>query len=138
MDTSLLLFILGSVLILAASFLETFCTFGRQARPDVKPGILRGKFRWVLETLWIMMLIAGGIILLLFGILTGLLILALIGIVGFWLILPFIITPILRYRLLPQWDDVKKELAPKGYTERDYWRGDWWMMENKKKKKKVA
>ena len=39
-----------------------------------------------------------------------------IGIVAFWLVLPFIITPIMRNRILPPWDEVKKELEPKGYN----------------------
>ena len=61
---------------------------------------------------------------------------ALIGIVLFWLVLPFIITPIMRNRILPPWDEVKVELEPKGYNERNYWRGDWWMIESKQKKRK--
>ena len=64
-------------------------------------------------------------------------ILAVIGIVVFWLVLPFIITPIMRNRVLPPWDEVKKELEPKGYNERDYWRGDWWMIESKAEKAKT-
>jgi len=54
-------------------------------------------------------------------------------VVGFWLILPFLITPFMRNRLLPKWEEVKAELAPKGYTEKNYWRGDWWMKEKKQK-----
>jgi len=26
-------------------------------------------------------------------------------------------------------------LEPKGYNERDYWRGDWWMIEPKQKRR---
>jgi hypothetical protein len=58
-----------------------------------------------------------------------------IGIIAFWLVLPFIITPIMRNRVLPPWDIVRKELEPKGYNERDYWRGDWWMIEPKQKRR---
>jgi hypothetical protein len=58
-----------------------------------------------------------------------------IGIGGFWLVFPFIITPIMRNRLLPPWDNVKAELSSKGYNEKNYWRGDWWMVEKSKKRK---
>jgi hypothetical protein len=134
MDEIWLLFI-GFALVLLASVLETYCSFGRQARPDVKPGILKSRFRWVLEALWVIMLIAGGALLLLRADQIGL-ILAGVAVIGFWLVFPFILTPIMRNRLLPHWDEVKKELIPKGYDEKNYWRGDWWMVEDKKKLKK--
>jgi hypothetical protein len=127
--------IIGFLLVLVASVIERYCEFGRQARPDVKPGILKSWFRWVLEALWILMLVAGGALLLIRGDQIGL-ILAGVAIVGFWLIIPFLLTPIIRNRLLPPWDEVKNELTPKGYNEKDYWRGDWWMVEEKKKPKK--
>ncbi len=132
---SIWLVIIGFLLVLVASVIERYCEFGRQARPDVKPGILKSWFRWVLEALWALMLVAGGVLLLIRGDQIGL-ILAGVAIVSFWIIIPFILTPIIRNRLLPSWDEVKNELAPKGYNEKDYWRGDWWMVEEKKKPKK--
>ncbi len=130
----LMLVILGFVLVLVAAVAEAYCAFGRLARPDVKPRILKGWSRWVMETFWALLLLAGGVCLL---IVPGVgWILALAGVVGFWLILPFILTPIIRNRLLPHWDEVKSELAPKGYNDKDYWRGDWWMVEDKQKQKK--
>jgi hypothetical protein len=42
----------------------------------------------------------------------------------------------MRRRLLPPWDDVKKELGPKGFTEQNYWRGSWWMKDAKVKRQK--
>jgi hypothetical protein len=59
-----------------------------------------------------------------------------IAIAAFWLIFPFLFTPIMRRRLLPHWEEVRKELAPKGLNESNYWRDDWWMIEEKRKKKK--
>ncbi len=127
--------IIGFLLVLVASVIERYCEFGRQARPDVKPGILKSWFRWVLEALWALMLVASGVLMLVRSDQIGL-ILAGVAIVSFWIIIPFILTPIIRNRLLPSWDEVKNELTPKGYTEKDYWRGDWWMVEEKKKPKK--
>lgn len=132
---SIWLVIIGFLLVLVASVIERYCEFGRQARPDVKPGILKSWFRWILEALWALMLVAGGVLLLIRGDQIGL-ILAGVAIVSFWIIIPFILTPIIRNRLLPSWDEVKNELTPKGYNEKDYWRGDWWMVEEKKKPKK--
>ncbi len=127
--------IIGFFLVLVASVIERYCEFGRQARPDVKPGILKSWFRWVLEALWVLMLVAGGVLMLIRSDQIGL-ILAGVAIVSFWIIIPFLLTPIIRNRLLPPWDEVKNELAPKGYNEKDYWRGDWWMVEEKQKPKK--
>jgi len=49
---------------------------------------------------------------------------------------PVYYQPIMRRRLLPPWDDVKKELGPKGFTEQNYWRGSWWMKDAKVKRQK--
>ena len=126
-----MLIILGYLVIILAAVLQAYCEFGRQARPDIQPKILKSGFRFVMEGLWIFLLIIASVALFLNG-----WVLALIGIVAFWLVLPFIITPILRNRILPPWDEVKKELEPKGYNQRDYWRGSWWMKESKEKRRK--
>ena len=127
--------ILGFLIIVCASILECYCSFGRQAREDVKPGVFKSWVKWVLEGLWLLLLIMGAVILFIssgdFSLITPL-----IGIVLFWLVLPFIINPIMRRRLLPPWDKVKKELGPKGYQEKTYWRGNWWMKDAKVKRKK--
>ena len=123
--------VLGYLVILLAAVIQMYCEFGRQARADIQPKILKTSFRFVMEGLWIILLIAAAVVLFLSS-----WILALIGIVAFWLVLPFIITPIMRHRILPPWDEVKKELEPKGYTERDYWRGSWWMKNPKEKRHK--
>jgi len=123
--------VLGFVVLLAAAVLQAFCEFNRQARPDIRRNIFKTKFRYVLEAFWIILMLGAAALLFLMQWILGI-----IGIVLFWLMLPFIITPILRNRVLPPWDEVKAELEPKGYNERDYWRGDWWMMESKQKRRK--
>ena len=131
-----MLIILGFLIIVCASVLECYCSFGRQARSDVQPHVFKTWARFVLEGIWILLLLSGAILLFLtsgtFELLTPL-----VGIVLFWLVLPFIINPILRKRLLPPWDEVKKELGVKGYTERNYWRGGWWMKDAKVKRRKI-
>jgi hypothetical protein len=126
---------LGFLIILLAAVLNAYCEFGKQARADIQPSIFKTRFRYVLDGIWWFLLLVGSVILFGFGTLTGF-ILATTGIVFFWLILPFLINPILRKRVLPPWDEVKKELIPKGYNQRDYWRGGWWMKEAKEKRRK--
>ncbi|MDD5288379.1 MAG: hypothetical protein PHY28_04640 [Dehalococcoidales bacterium] len=123
--------LLGFVVLLVAAILQAFCEFNRQARPDIKRKIFNTRFKYVFEAFWLLLMLGASALLFLLNWLLGV-----IAIVLFWLILPFIITPILRNRILPPWDEVKTELEPKGYTERDYWRGDWWMIESKQKKRK--
>jgi hypothetical protein len=118
------------LVIVVAGIIQSYCEFGRQARPDIQPNILKGKFRYVMEGLWIFLMIIASAGLFLQNALLGV-----AAIVIFWLGLPFIINPILRNRLLPSWEEVKKELEPKGYNEKDYWRGGWWMKETKEKRK---
>jgi len=126
-----MLIILGYLVIILAAVLQAYCEFGRQARPDIQPKILKSRFRFVMEGLWIFLLIVASVVLFLGGWVP-----AVIGIVSFWLVLPFIITPIMRNRILPPWDEVKKELEPKGYIQRNYWRGSWWMKNPKEKRQK--
>jgi hypothetical protein len=135
MDVTWFIF-LGFLLVIVASALETYCSFGRLARPDIKPRLLKSWFRWVLEVLWVILLITGCSLPFLFRWDLFGLILSGIAVVSFWLVLPFLLNPIMRNRLLPNWDEVKAELKPKGYDEKNYWRGDWWMVEDKKKLKK--
>lgn len=127
----MLYLLLGFLILVIAAVLQAYCEFGRQARPDIKPNIFKTAFKYALEALWIMLMLGSAAWLFLLNPL-----MALIGIVLFWLVLPFIITPIMRNRILPGWDEVKAELEPKGYNERNYWRGDWWMIESKQKKRK--
>ena len=127
--------VLGFLIILLAAVLNSYCEFGRQARDDIKPHVFKTKFRYVLEGGWVFLLLIGGVVLLFPGLTSSDFILAAIGIGLFWLGFPFIINPIMRNRVLPSWDEVKKELEPKGYTEKDYWRGGWWMKDNKEKRK---
>lgn len=134
MDATWIIFI-AFLLVICASVIETYCSFGRQARPDVKPKVLKSKFRWLLEALWVILLMAGAALPLFRGDQIGIILMA-VAVVSFWLILPFFLTPIIRNRFLPHWDEVKSELIPKGYNEQNYWRGDWWMVEPKKKAKK--
>jgi len=135
----LMTIIIGTLLVLVAAVVQAFCEFGRLARPDMKPALLRSWFRWVFEVLWALMLLAGGGLLLLGE---GGWLMAAIAVAGFWLVLPFLLTPIIRNRLLPHWDEVKSELASRKfndkepYSEKNYWRGDWWMVESKQKKKR--
>ena len=45
--------ILGFLVIILAAVLQAYCEFGRQARPDIQPKILKTRFRFVMEGFWI-------------------------------------------------------------------------------------
>ena len=75
-----------------------YCEFGRQARPDIKPNVFKTLLRFVLEGLWIMLMHWwGNAWLFLFS--GSSYIAPVIAIVLFWLVFPFIITPIMRNRI---------------------------------------
>ena len=61
-----------------------------------------------------------------------------LAVFGFWIVLPVWLIPLIRLRLLPQWDDVKAELEPMGFLPRNYWRGNWWREEKYRKKDKKS
>jgi len=77
-------------------------------------------------------LLVGGVLLFFADVvLLGDWIVAVVAIVIYWLLLPISVNPRVRKRLLPPWDDIKKDLVKQGYTEHNYWRGDWWKVKSK-------
>ena len=56
--------IIGYLVIILASVLQVYCEFGRQARPDIQPKILKSSFRFVMEGLWIFLMLLGSVALL--------------------------------------------------------------------------
>ena len=131
-----LLILLGFLLIILAAILQAYCEYGRQARPDIQPHVFTTGFRYVMEGGWWLLMLLGAVLLFGFPGSPSGFVIACIGIVLFWLVLPFIINPILRKRLLPPWDDVKEELEPKGYKQSNYLRGNWWKKDAKVKRRK--
>jgi len=111
----------GVISLVLSSILQSYHEFGKQAKEEYKPKFFNTSYTWILPVGWMLLLIIGGVLLLLID-----WIIAVVAIAVFWLLLPFSVGPRLRKRLLPQWDDVKKNLEPKGYNERNYWRGNWW------------
>ena len=128
---SWLLIIIGIIFLLLAALLETYCEFGRQAATDYSPEIFRRRSRWLFEAGWVLLLLIGGILLLLedWKWAVG-------GIALFWLVMPILLMPMMRKRLLPPWEMVKDKLERQGYTEKNYWSGDWWKKKKDKDKKK--
>ena len=117
-------FSLGGVISLVlASIIQSYQEFGKQAKEEYKPKFFNSPYTWLLYVGWMVLLLVGGVLIFFafpwWYVLVG-------AIVVFWLLLPFSVGPRLRKRLLPPWDDLKKELEPKGYNEHNYWRGNWW------------
>ena len=113
--------LLGLVSITLASVLQTYCEFGRQVRPEFRPGLFATKWSYLLEAGWVVLLLLGGVLLFI----TSPIVCA-AGVVAFWLLLPISIGSRVRRRFLPSWDELKHELEREGYNERNYWRGNWW------------
>ena len=117
----------GLVLLLLSSILESLWEFGRQARADLRPGFFHGHWPKLIMAGWVICLIGGGVLLVMANLRIGL-----IGVVVFVLLLPISVAPRVRKRFLPPWTDLKAELEPLGFKERNYWRrGDWWKADRK-------
>ncbi len=120
--------LLGLVSLVFASILQTYCEFGRQARPEFRPSVFATKWSYLLEAGWMILLLLGGVLLLLMHWIA-----CLVGVASFWLLLPISIGPRVRRRFLPSWDELKRELDRQGYNERNYWRGNWWRADAKRR-----
>ena len=120
--------LLGLVSLIFASILQTYCEFGRQARPEFRPGVFATKWSYLLEAGWVILLLLGGVLLFVTNWWV-----CLIGLAAFWLLLPISVGPRVRRRFLPSWDELKRELEREGYNERNYWRGSWWRADAKRR-----
>ena len=121
--------LLGLVSLIFASILQTYCEFGRQARPEFRPSVFATKWSYLLEAGWMILLMLGGVLLLL----TTHWVVCVVGVASFWLLLPISIGPRVRRRFLPSWDEMKRDLEREGYNERNYWRGNWWRADAKRR-----
>ena len=123
---SIWLMIGGTVLLVLAGFLESYCSVSRQSAERYRAKIFVTRSGLLFEMGWMLLLLGAGLLLFLVNPIA-----ALVAIAVFWLVLPLWIMPMMRRRLLPTWDMVKDELEVQGYTEANFLSGDWW----KKKKK---
>ena len=120
--------LLGLVSLIFASILQTYCEFGRQARPEFRPGVFATKWSYLLEAGWVILLLLGGVLLFVTNWWV-----CLIGLAAFWLLLPISVGPRVRRRFLPSWDELQRELEREGSNERNYWRGSWWRADAKRR-----
>jgi len=135
-DYMWVLFFLGMILLLIASVIEWYCDFARKALPEYCPRLYNTGYKVLLEFGWILLLLVGGALVFaadMFAPFSGW-VLTLLVIAAYFLLLPFAVMPRVRKRLLPRWGDIKKKMEKLGYTEYDYWRGDWWQKKKDKKK----
>ena len=130
-------FFVGMVFLLIASAMQWYCDFSRQALPEYRPKVFNTRWGLLLEFGWILLLLLGATFIFwadLFAPFSGGVLTALI-IIAYWVLLPLSVIPRLRRRLLPRWSAVKKDLEKLGYSEYNYWRGDWWRKKKDKKRK---
>ncbi len=127
----------GILLLFISAVLQEYCEFSKQALPKLRPRIFETRLRFLLQAGWILLLLVGGALLFLPVWFISLFWVVAVGaLVVYWLLLPLSIRPRLRKRLLPPWDDIKRDLVKQGYTEHNYWRGDWWKVKSEQVKPK--
>ena len=113
--------IAGIFFLLLAGVVESYCAVSRQCLPSLRARIFDTHRGLLLNVGWVVLLVVGALLLIMVN-----WILAVVGVVVFWVLLPIWLMPMLKKRLLPPWDLVKSDLERHGYTEDNYLDGDWW------------
>jgi len=122
------LLISGVLLLFIASFLHSYCAIGVQASPVIAPAIFYSSARVALQIGWIILFVIGVVMLFIVNWIWGV-----VGAFGYWLLLPLLVTPIVKKWMLGSWDEVKRLLEEQGYTKDDYLHGDWWKRDELKR-----
>ena len=122
-----LFMILGIISLVISGVLQQYCEISRQSRPELRARAFHSRFGLLLEAGWIVLLLVGAVLMWFVHPIVGI-----IAVCVYWLLLPFSMRQRLRKRMLPPWRVVKGDLEKLGYTERNYWRGDWWKKEKAK------
>lgn len=118
---------LGVFMLLLGGIMESYCTISRQCQPSLRAKIFGSRRVPLLYAGWILLLVIGALLL---WMVNG--ILMVVSVVVFWVLLPLLLMPMVKRRVLPPWDVVKGDLGKHGYTEDNYLKGDWWMKKRSK------
>jgi len=113
------------VILLIASFLHSYCSVGGQMSPVHRPMIFDSSAGTLLQIGWIVLFVVGTAALFVVNWKWGI-----AAIAVYWLLLPLLVTRIVRKYMLPSWDGlpdgVKDVLERQGYNKHNYLEGDWW------------
>ncbi len=113
------------LILLLASFLHSYCSIGVQMSAVDRPMIFDSSAGKLLQIGWIVLFVVGITVLFAVNWKWGI-----VSIAVYWLVLPLLVTRIVRKRMLPSWDDlpdgVKDMLERQGYNKGTYLEGDWW------------
>lgn len=96
------LVILGVFIIIIASFLESYCAFGKLGGPMNRPMIFYTSIGTVLQVAWVILFLIGAGFLF-----THNWVLGVVGVFSYWIILPSLIMPLMKKYMVPPWDKVK-------------------------------
>jgi len=118
--------IAGIIVLILASLLHSYCSIGIKMLNSLRPMVFDTN-PILLQLGWILFFIIGIILLFLYNWIIGI-----IGIIVYWFLLPLIVTPIVRRRMLPSWEELpdflKDKLSGEGYDKENYLNGDWWKL----------
>ena len=92
-----------------------------KASSVIAPAIFYSPAVIILQTGWIVLFVAGTVMLFIVNWIAGI-----VAIPVYWFVLPILITPSMKKYMLGSWDDNKYILEERGYTEDNYLSGDWW------------
>lgn len=116
----------GIILLILASFWHSYCLIGIKMLNSLRPMVFDTN-PILLQLGWILFFIIGIILLFLYNWIIGI-----VGIIIYWLLLPIVITPMVKRRMLPAWDELpdflKEKLSDEGYDKHNYLRADWWKL----------
>ena len=92
-----------------------------QMKTVMAPAIFFSPIGTLLQIGWIILFVAGTVMLFIANWIVGL-----IAISVYWFVFPLLITRWMQERMLGPWDEAKGHLEPLGYTKDNYLDGDWW------------
>ena len=115
------LLVAGVLILIIATVLHLYCGIGTQVLRSMAPAIFYSRLGLLLQIGWIALFIIGTVLLFIYNWIVGL-----ISIPIYWLVLPLLIGPSIKRRMLGSWDELKDLLEGRGYNKDNYLNGDWW------------
>jgi hypothetical protein len=128
------LLIAGIVVLIIAAIVHSYCAVGIKCSAVHRPMFFDDVHPSIPHIIWIVPFATGISLLFIYNWIVGL-----VGLFVYWLIMPLLITPIMRKWMLPSWDELPEEskasLRRMGYDKNNYLEGDWWKRDEYKSRR---
>ena len=119
------LLITGILLLIVASVLHSYCGVGIKCSATYRPKFFDTVLPRVSHLVWVIPFLIGISLLFIYHWIVGA-----IGLFIYWFVMPLLITPPIRKRMLPSWDELPEEvranLQRMGCDKSNYLNEDWW------------